>query len=67
MNRFLPGLKISQVHGQPKRYKGIWNEKQVYMPMYHPAVALYNGSYREVLLKDFAKIPKLLQKLSAAL
>lgn len=60
MNRFLPGLKISQVHGQAKRYKGIATEKQIYFPLYHPAVALYNGSYRDVLKADIRKIPKLL-------
>ncbi|EKD63568.1 MAG: hypothetical protein ACD_51C00253G0004 [uncultured bacterium] len=63
MGRFLPGLKISQAHGQPKRYKGIDGGKQVYYPMYHPAVALYNGSYREILIRDMKRIPKLLEKI----
>lgn len=63
MNAFLPGLKISQVHGQAKRFKGIWSDKQVYFPMYHPAVALYNGSYRKILLEDMKKIPKILSKI----
>jgi DNA polymerase len=64
MYRFLPGdLKISKVHGRAKRYKGIWDEKQVYFPMYHPAVALYNGSYRETLKNDIKKIPKVLEKI----
>ncbi len=63
MNRFLPGLKISQVHGKAKRYKGITGGKQVYYPMYHPAVALYNGSYREILMEDIKRIPKLLKKI----
>ncbi len=56
MNMFLPGLKISQVHGQPKRLKG-----QVFLPLYHPAAALYNGSMREVLLEDFAKLPRIIE------
>ncbi len=63
MNRFLPDLKVSQVHGQAKRYKGIDGGKQVYYPMYHPAVALYNGSYREVLIEDIKKVPALLKKI----
>ncbi len=63
MNAFLPNLKISQVHGRAKRYKGLWGEKQVYFPMYHPAVALYNGSYRKTLLEDMKKIPKILSKI----
>lgn len=63
MGRFLPGLKISQAHGQAKRYKGIDGGKQVYYPMYHPAVALYNGSYRGILVEDMKRIPKLLKKI----
>ncbi len=63
MGRFLPGLKISQAHGKAKRYKGLDGGKQVYYPMYHPAVALYNGSYREILIEDAKRIPKLLKKI----
>lgn len=58
MDVLLPGLKISQVHGQPKRYKG-----QVYLPLFHPAAALYNGGMRQTLVEDFALIPKILEKL----
>ena len=63
MGRFLPGLKISEAHGKPKRHKSIAGGKQVYLPMYHPAVALYNGSYRGVLLEDFKLVPTLLEKI----
>ncbi|HSX14439.1 MAG TPA: uracil-DNA glycosylase [Candidatus Saccharimonadales bacterium] len=56
MSAILPELKISQVHGQPKRKDG-----QVYLPLFHPAAALYNGSMRETLMEDFAKIPKILE------
>jgi len=49
------GFTISKIHGQPKR-----RNNQVVMPMYHPAAALYQGSLREVMKKDFKKIPKLL-------
>src|SRR5882757_7691100 len=59
LNCFLPDLSISQVHGQPKRYKG-----QVYLPLFHPAAALYNGGMRQTLIDDFAKIPLILKKLS---
>lgn len=55
MSVFLPELRISQVHGQPKRKNG-----QVYLPLFHPAAALYNGGMRETLLADFSKIPKIL-------
>lgn len=63
MGKFLPGLKISEVHGQPKIYKGIWQKQQVYIPMYHPAAALYDPKKREVLLEDFKKIPLVLKKI----
>lgn len=59
LNCFLPALQISACHGQPKRYKG-----RVYMPLFHPAAALYNGSMRQTLIDDFAKIPIILEKLS---
>lgn len=64
MGRFLPGLKISEVHGQPKRYIGIWQEKQVYLPLYHPAVALYDARKRDIIIEDFKKIPVILKKLA---
>lgn len=66
MGRFLPGLKISDVHGQPKRANGLWQERQVYLPLYHPAVALYDPKKREVLFDDFKKIPLILKKLNDA-
>lgn len=58
MDVLLPGLKISQVHGQPKRYDG-----QVYLPLFHPAAALYNGGMRQTLIEDFALIPEILKKI----
>ncbi len=58
MECFLPGLQISKVHGQPKRYKG-----QVYLPLFHPAAALYNGSMRQTLIDDFMQIPVILKKI----
>ena len=53
-----PGLSISRIHGQPKRYNG-----QVYLPLFHPAAALYNGAMRQTLIDDFAKIPRILAQL----
>lgn len=55
---FIPDLKISEVHGQPKRFKD-----QVYLALYHPAVALYNGGMRATLTEDFQNIPKTLKAL----
>jgi uracil-DNA glycosylase family 4 len=56
MDSLLPGLKISQVHGQPKRHNG-----QVYLPLFHPAAALYNGAMRQTLIDDFANIPAIMK------
>jgi DNA polymerase len=58
MNVFLPGFRISQIHGQPKRKNGI-----VYLPLYHPAAALYNGGMRQTLIDDFTRIPKILAQI----
>src|SRR3989344_1512783 len=59
MECFLPGLQISKCHGQPKRYQG-----QVYLPLFHPAAALYNGGMRQTLIDDFIRIPAILRKLN---
>jgi uracil-DNA glycosylase len=58
MSVFLPELKISQAHGQPVRKGG-----QVYLPLFHPAAALYNPAQRETLLEDFGLIPAILKKI----
>ena len=58
LNCFLPDLSISQVHGQPKRFKG-----RIYLPLFHPAAALYNGSMKQTLIDDFARIPIILKKI----
>lgn len=59
MSVFLPELKISQAHGKPVRKGG-----QVYLPLFHPAAALYNGGMRQTLMDDFALIPMILKKIT---
>ena len=62
MNHFFPDEKISVAHGvllTSNHFGKIRN----FLPLYHPAAALYNGSLREVLKTDFKKIPKLLKML----
>ena len=63
MEYFLPNQKISVVHGEPKRIQ-FGERKQVILPLYHPAAALYNGGQRQMLLDDFAKIPTLLKQIN---
>lgn len=61
LNCFLPDLQISKVHGQPKRYKN-----RVYLPLFHPAAALYNGAMRQTLIDDFASIPAIIEKIKSS-
>lgn len=63
MEYFLPGFKISQIHGAPKRIT-FASEKLVILPLFHPAAALYNGGMRQTLIDDFAKIPLILKKIN---
>lgn len=69
MNCFLPGLQISQIHGQPKRVKlALKSDKDdilevIILPLFHPAAALYNPGQRQTLIDDFAVIPALLKKI----
>ncbi len=60
LNCFLPDLSISACHGQPKRFKG-----RVYLPLFHPAAALYNGAMRQTLIDDFALIPAIIEKIKS--
>lgn len=60
MEYFLPEMRISQIHGQPKRIK-IGDKKVVIMPLFHPAAALYNGAMRETLIDDFHSLPKIIE------
>ena len=62
MEYFLPDMKISQIHGQPKRIR-FGDHKLVIVPLYHPAAALYNGSMRQILIDDFLRVPKVIEKL----
>lgn len=64
MTRFFPNEKIGDVHGK-LLIKNIHElgRKQSFVPLYHPAAALYNGGMRETLMIDFKKIKKALEKL----
>jgi len=61
LGAILPDIgPISKVHGEL-----IEKDSQFYLPLYHPAAALYNGGMRQTLLKDFAKIPEFMDKITA--
>ena len=63
MGRFFPTEKISDVHGKLLIKNTTELGKQAFLPLYHPAAALYNGGMRETLIKDFNKIKKALEKI----
>jgi DNA polymerase len=63
LEHFVPGKKISAVHGTAFRREIEGLGPLVFFALYHPAAALYNGSMRETLIADFRKIPELLKKL----
>jgi DNA polymerase len=60
MEYFLPGMRISTIHGQAKRI-GLGDGKIVIVPLFHPAAALYNSSMRETLVSDFQTLPKVIE------
>lgn len=63
MERFFPTEKISQIHGTllHKKIKGF--DTEYFLPLHHPAAALYNGSMRDTLIEDFKKIPLILEEI----
>lgn len=62
MARFMPGAKISAVHGQMKKV----GERHV-IAMFHPAAALHQASLKPAILSDFAKLPRMLGEARKAL
>lgn len=60
MEYFLPGLKISDIHGQLQQYE-FNGQKIAIMPLYHPAAALYNGGLRQILIDDFMQVPRIIE------
>ena len=60
MAKWFPQQTISRIHGSVKEDDG-----RLIVPMYHPAAALHQGSLRQVLLDDFAKLPGILAQARA--
>jgi len=57
MNKFMPGAKISQVHGQMRKVGN-----RYVIAMFHPAAALHQASLKPAILADFGKLPELLKQ-----
>jgi uracil-DNA glycosylase family 4 len=62
LNRLIPeSAGISRMHGQR-----IVRDERVYVPLYHPAAALYNGSLRETLFADMQRVRAYLDEAEAS-
>jgi DNA polymerase len=62
MGKFMPGAKISQVHGEMRKI----GDRYV-IAMFHPAAALHQAALKPAILADFAKLPALLKEARAGL
>lgn len=62
MGKYLPGAKISSVHGKMRRV----GDRYV-IAMFHPAAALHQAALKPAILKDFAQLPSLLEQARAGL
>lgn len=60
MAKFLPNVKISQVHGRLHKAKWEGNSNYI-LPMYHPAAALRATATKQAFITDFKKIPKIIR------
>ena len=56
MGKFMPGAKISAVHGQMRKVGD-----RFVIAMFHPAAALHQPQLKTTILADFAKLPQLLE------
>ncbi len=63
MGKFLPGEKISGIHG--KKFMVKWHSQDlIVVPMYHPAAALRNGNVMNQFKEDFLKLPKYFEEVN---
>ena len=62
MGKFMPGAKISQVHGEMRK---IGNRYVI--AMFHPAAALHQAALKPAILADFARLPELLKEARSGL
>jgi uracil-DNA glycosylase len=57
MTKFMPGAKITYVHGQPKKVG-----RYIVIPMFHPSAALRSGEVLNLTKTDFTNLPKILKE-----
>ncbi len=52
MAKFMPNVRISDVHGQSR-----WVNGRLIVAMFHPAAALHQPSLKSAVLDDFSRLP----------
>ncbi len=57
MGLYLPGEKISRIHGQPRTVNG-----RLLVPMLHPAAALHQQQNRPLIEEDFRRLPEIIAR-----
>lgn len=57
MGKFLPNVRISEVHGKPA-----WVNGRLIVPMFHPAAALHQPSLKISVERDFMRLPEWIQQ-----
>jgi len=62
MQRWFPGEKITQIHGQVREI----GKGRVALPMFHPAAALRNPKWRAAFEEDLRRLPDLIQRAQCA-
>lgn len=55
MGLFMPGERITRIHGQPRSING-----RLIVPMLHPAAALHQVQNRPLIEADFRRLPEIL-------
>ncbi|MBX0327061.1 uracil-DNA glycosylase [Oscillochloris sp. ZM17-4] len=60
MSLFLPGERITRIHGQPRKAGG-----RLIVPMLHPAAALHQPQNRPLIEADFRGLPAILARAEA--
>lgn len=61
MAKFLPDVKITQVHGN-EFIKTVGEREVKIIPMFHPAAALRNPTFMNMFRQDFVKLKKLINQ-----
>ena len=62
MGKYMPGAKISSVHGQMRRVGD-----RFVIAMFHPAAALHQASLKPAIISDFSQLPRMLDQARSAL